>query len=61
MTILMIKNSEENVFRLKDNIEYRLFSASHQYLLLLKELGAAELYLQNIYTIGLVVFTSGTA
>ena len=43
------QNSEENVFRLKDNIEYRLFSASHQYLLLLKELGAAELYLQNIY------------
>jgi len=43
------QNSEENVFRLKDNIEYRLFSATHQYLLLLKELGSAELYLQNIY------------
>lgn len=43
------QKSEENVFRLKDNIEYRLFSATHQYLVLLKELDSAERYLQKIY------------
>lgn len=43
------ENSEENVFRLKDNIEYRLFAATHQYLILLKELQSAELYLQRLY------------
>jgi hypothetical protein len=43
------KNSYENVFRLKDNIEYRLFSATHQYLLLLKELDSAENYLQRLH------------
>jgi hypothetical protein len=43
------QNSEENVFRLKDNIEYRLFAATHQYLLFLKQLDSAELYLQKVY------------
>lgn len=43
------QNSYDNVFRLKDNIEYRLFSATHQYLLLLKELDTAENYLQRVH------------
>ncbi len=42
-------DSFDNVFRLKDNIEYRLFSASHQYLILLRELGLAEKSLQDLY------------
>jgi len=44
------QNSYENVFRLKDNIEYRLFSATHQYLVFLRVLGLAEKYLQDLYT-----------
>lgn len=44
------QKSYENVFRLKDNIEYRLFSATHQYLVFLRELGLAEKYLQELYT-----------
>lgn len=43
------QNSYENIFKLKDNIEYRLFSATHQYLILLKELRNAEIYLEEIY------------
>ncbi|WP_417888191.1 hypothetical protein [Zunongwangia sp.] len=43
------QNSQENVLRLKKNIEYRLFSASHQYLLLLRELGSAENHLKNLF------------
>ncbi|MEO1653035.1 MAG: hypothetical protein AAFU64_05790, partial [Bacteroidota bacterium] len=35
------QKSYENVFRLKDNIEYRLFSATHQYLVFLRELNSA--------------------
>jgi len=42
------EKSFENVFILKDNIEYRLFSAAHQYLLFLRELGESEKYLQHI-------------
>lgn len=42
------KNSRENVFRLKKNIEYRLFSATHQYLMFLRELELAENHLQNL-------------
>ena len=40
--------SYENVFRLKDNIQYRLFSATHQYLVFLRELGLAEKYLHEL-------------
>ncbi|MGF7074731.1 hypothetical protein [Mucilaginibacter sp. R-33] len=36
------KNSKANIFRLKDNIYYRLSSAGHMYKLLLKELIEAE-------------------
>jgi hypothetical protein len=43
------QKSYDNVFRLKSNIEYRLFAATHQYKMLLKELHSAEDYLQNIY------------
>lgn len=43
------QNSYENIFKLKDNIEYRLFSAAHQYLILLQELRNAEIYLEKIY------------
>lgn len=43
------QKSYDNVFRLKDNIEYRLFSASHQYLVLLRELSFAERYLQKLH------------
>lgn len=44
------KKSYDNVFRLKENIEYRLFSATHQYKVFLKELQSAEDYLQDLYT-----------
>lgn len=43
------QNSYENIFKLKDNIEYRLFSSAHQYLILLQELRNAEIYLEKIY------------
>lgn len=42
------QNSYKNVFRLKDNIEYRLFSATHQYLVFLRELDIAENFLQKL-------------
>jgi hypothetical protein len=40
------KNSASNIFLLKENIQYRINSAVHQYLILLKELRDAEAYLQ---------------
>src|SRR5690554_6348925 len=43
------QKSFENVIRLKSNIEYRLFAATHQYLVFLKELHAAEQYLHAVY------------
>lgn len=43
------QKSFDNVFRLKDNIEYRLFSATHQYLVFLRELKNSENYLQELY------------
>lgn len=36
------KNSHDNILILKDNIKYRLFSASYQYLVFLRELYNAE-------------------
>ena len=41
------KNSKENIFRLKDNIAYRLISAEHMYRLLLIEVGQAEHFLKE--------------
>lgn len=43
------KNSKENIFILKDNVHYRLFSLVHQYLIFLRELGYAERYLQELH------------
>jgi len=43
------KNSKENIFILKDNVHYRLFSLVHQYLIYLRELGYAEHYLQDLH------------
>jgi hypothetical protein len=43
------KKSKDNIFLLKDNIQYRLFSASHQYLIFLRELGLSERYLQDLH------------
>ncbi len=40
----------DTIFQIKDNIEYRLFSAAHQYLIFLREMGLAEKYLQKQYT-----------
>ncbi len=48
MNILSDKNSKENVFGLKDNINYRLFATSHNYKILLKELYVAERNLAGI-------------
>ena len=42
------KNSKENIFLLKDNLHYRVFSLVHQYLVFLRELNVAEKYLQNV-------------
>lgn len=42
------KDSNKNIFTLKDNIEYRLFSAAHQYLILLRELEQGEHYLTEL-------------
>ncbi len=42
------KQSFKNIFRLKDNIYYRLSSASHQYKLLLEEHYRAENYLLKL-------------
>lgn len=44
------KNSKENIFVIKDNVHYRLFSLVHQYLIFLRELGTSETYLQKLHT-----------
>jgi hypothetical protein len=43
------KNSYDNILKLKDNIQYRLFAASHQYLVFLRELTTGERYLKDLY------------
>ena len=43
------KNSYDNIQKLKDNIQYRLFAATHQYLVFLKELAGEESHLQKVY------------
>lgn len=43
------KNSKENIFLLKDNVHYRIFSLKHQYLIFLRELSYAEHYLQELH------------
>ena len=43
------KNSKKNIFLLKDNVHYRLFSLVHQYLIFLRELKVAEDYLQGLH------------
>ena len=43
------KNSKKKIFLLKDNIQYRLFGAVHQYLVFLRELGIAENHLHKLH------------
>lgn len=43
------KNSKKNIFLLKDNVHYRIFSLKHQYLMFLRELSYAEHYLQELH------------
>ncbi|MDF3026915.1 MAG: hypothetical protein K0S23_1222 [Fluviicola sp.] len=43
------RKSYDNVFRLKDNIEYRLMAATHQYLVFLRELALSERTLHERY------------
>jgi hypothetical protein len=43
------KNSKENIFLLKDNVHYRVFSLVHQYLVFLRELRTSESYLQQLH------------
>ena len=43
------KNSKENVFILKENMQYRLFATTHQYLLMIRELNLAELRLHEMH------------
>jgi hypothetical protein len=43
------KNSKENIFILKDNVHYRVFSLVHQYLIFLRELNYAERHLQELH------------
>lgn len=43
------KNSKEKVLTLKENIHYRLFATTHQYLLLLRELNLAEQHLHEMH------------
>lgn len=43
------KQSKKNIFILKDNVHYRLFSLKHQYLIYLRELSYAEKYLQELH------------
>lgn len=43
------ENSKENIFILKDNVHYRIFSLKHQYLIFLRELSFAEQYLQELH------------
>jgi hypothetical protein len=42
------KKSNENIFVLKENVHYRVFSLVHQYLIFLRELSSAEKFLQDI-------------
>jgi hypothetical protein len=42
------QNSFDNIVKMKDNIQYWLFSASHQYLVFLRELEASEQYLMEL-------------
>lgn len=42
------KSSQENIFVLKDNVHYRLFSLVHQYKLFLRETSNSEKYLQEV-------------
>ncbi len=44
------RNSNKNAFLHKDNIHYRLFSLTHQYLVFLRELKNAEEYLKQLHT-----------
>ncbi len=44
------RNSNENIFIIKDNVHYRLFSLVHQYLIFLRELANSEGYLKNLHT-----------
>ena len=43
------KNSKENIFLLKENVHYRLFSLVHQYLIFLRELDNSEDYLKQLH------------
>jgi hypothetical protein len=43
------KNSNENIFILKENVHYRVFSLVHQYVIFLRELSYAERYLQELH------------
>jgi len=43
------KNSKDNVLILKENIHYRLFATTHQYLLLIRELNIAEQQLHKMH------------
>jgi len=45
----MDKNSKENIFVIKDNVHYRLFSLVHQYFIFPKELAISETYLQQLH------------
>lgn len=44
------RNSNKNAFLHKDNIHYRLFSLTHQYLVFLRELSNSEHYLKQLHT-----------
>ncbi len=43
------KNSEREIFILKNNVHYRMFSLVHQYLIFLRELNNSEQQLQELY------------
>lgn len=43
------KDSLKNIFLLRDNVHYRLFSLKHQYLIYLRELDLAEKQLQDLH------------
>lgn len=43
------KKSKENIFVIKDNVHYRIFSLVHQYLIFLRELENSESHLQKLY------------
>ena len=42
-------NSKKNIFILKNNVHYRIFSLVHQYLIFLRELNNAEQHLQELH------------